>query len=98
MIAFGFTDLHVEELRTHLKKNLFKLMLTEGSKVHEPKLVDLASSIDATDGDGSKAGAKANAAAKTNAKPKKRSRNDGADGGKNIQEGSVEEVSPIACQ
>ena len=36
VIAFGFTDLHVEELRAHLKKNLFKLMLTEGSNNSEP--------------------------------------------------------------
>jgi hypothetical protein len=73
----------VEELRAHLKKNLFKLMLTEGSKVHEPKLVDLVSSIDATDGYGSKTGANVKTVAKTNAKPKKMSRNDGADGGEN---------------
>ena len=32
VIAFGFTDLHVAELRTHLKENLFKLMLTEVRK------------------------------------------------------------------
>jgi hypothetical protein len=58
VVAFALTDLHVEELRVELKRKLFKLMLVEGSGVHEPKLAELVLSLGTnTDGANGSGGA-----------------------------------------